>query len=41
MEGDKFKCGCVNHGNFEFKLCDKHRDLVLNDLEEEKKLEES
>jgi len=33
-EVDEFKCGCVNHGNYEFKLCDKHRDIVLDDITE-------
>jgi len=34
MAIEEFKCGCVNHGNFEFKLCDKHRDMVLDDITE-------
>ena len=33
---EKFKCGCVNHGDFEFKLCDKHRGMILDDVEVEK-----
>ncbi len=32
MDEEEFKCGCINHGNYEFKLCDKHRDLVLDDI---------
>jgi hypothetical protein len=31
---EEFICGCVNHGNFEFKLCDRHRDMVLDDVVE-------
>lgn len=32
---ERLKCGCINYGDFKFKLCDKHRDIVLDDLENE------
>lgn len=30
---EEFKCGCVNYGEYRFKLCDKHRDIILDDVE--------
>ena len=32
---EKFKCGCVNFGNFEFKVCHKHREFLLDAIEKE------
>ena len=29
---EEFNCGCVNHGNYEFKLCDEHREMVLDNI---------
>lgn len=31
---EEFKCGCINYGDFKFKLCNKHRNMVLDDIQE-------
>lgn len=30
---EEFNCGCINHGNYEFKLCDRHRNMILDDVD--------
>ena len=27
---EQYKCGCVNYGDYKFKLCSEHRDLILD-----------